>query len=672
MTILPITPNAPLEQMRMAKRWLLHKNKKPYYADGSPRQGRLDSPEDQARLVTFDEALAAFHASPTEYSGLGFALGPDGSSNHWQGIDLDNLDQRTDLHPIAYEMPGYKETSPSGKGAHAIGYGRPFSALGSNDSGIEAYSSGRYFTYTGNSYGDCTIRDISPYVENMLKPLHRPYSSSTHNALLPVQPIELDQAVINNLWSALQYLDADSYESWQRMGHALKTIGDAGYALWIEWSKTSPKFNQEEADRKWLSFQPDHTGYKVVFAEAQCSGWDNPARSIDSGKSVLSSSGKMNEVGRNVILRRGTDITIRPIQWLWPDWLPAGKLTILAGIAGSGKTTLALSIAAAITSGHPFPDGKASFNKGNILVWSGEDSADDTLLPRLLASGADRQCCYFIEGVSEIGGKRAFDPAKDMDQLQSKIESIGGIALLIIDPIVNAVSGNMNHANEVRRSLQGIVDLAEETGCAVIGITHFAKNSRGRSPQDRVLGSQAFGALARMVWIAATDDSGTRRFLAKAKSNIALDRGGFAYSLHTTTIENGIATTHASWDGAIEGTAREILGDVEHDENEGSSLDDAILFLQGYLSHGPVAVGQILNAAQKEGVSKRTLERAKKKLRVISEKNRISFGWSWRLPDGAETRTPPKNAEERHENTWRPSDNLAVFECTYNDHQENI
>src|SRR5450830_78830 len=268
----------------------------------------------------------------------------------------------------------------------------------------------------------------------------------------------------------------------------------------------------------------------------------------------------MLEDTRIVKIRCGADIKPQAVDWIWQGWLPAGKLTILAGAAGTGKTTLALGLGATITTAGRWPDGSTSTRKGNVLVWSSEDVADDTLVPRLIASGADLTRCHFIEGIVQYGESVPFDPSQDIPELHRAVERIGGAALLIIDPIVSAVAGDMHRANDVRRSLQAIVDFAAAYGCAVVGITHFAKGGAGKAPQDRVIGSQAFGALARMVLVAAKEEGGSRRVLARAKSNIAADDGGVAYSLEVTMIDGRIAATRALWDGVVEGTAREILG----------------------------------------------------------------------------------------------------------------
>jgi primase-polymerase (primpol)-like protein len=134
------------KKMRDAARWLVHRAKRPFYVDGTPRRGTLDSPGDIARLATFEEATACLERGG--YDGLGFALGPDGTNNYWQGVDLDKIDENG-LAELANSLPGYVEVSPSGLGCHAIGYGAWFAALGANGTGVEAYCERRYFTVTG-------------------------------------------------------------------------------------------------------------------------------------------------------------------------------------------------------------------------------------------------------------------------------------------------------------------------------------------------------------------------------------------------------------------------------------------------------------------------------------------------------------------------------------------
>ena len=219
-----------------------------------------------------------------------------------------------------------------------------------------------------------------------------------------------------------------------------------------------------------------------------------------------------------VRLTAGSSIKAIAIQWLWPGWLAAGKFVVLGGAPGGGKTTLAVLITAIVTRGGTWPDGTYAI-AGNVVIWSGEDDPADTLVPRLIASGADMDRVFFVTGVEDQGQDRAFDPAKDMPALRTAIRELRDVRLLIVDPIVSAIGGDSHKNAETRRGLAPLVDLASDIGAALLGITHFSKGTSGREPVERITGSLAFGALARVVLIAAKEqdsEDGTagRRFLA--------------------------------------------------------------------------------------------------------------------------------------------------------------
>jgi hypothetical protein len=356
----------------------------------------------------------------------------------------------------------------------------------------------------------------------------------------------------------------------------------------------------------------------------------------------------------------------KAIRWLWPGWIARGKLTLLAGAGGSGKTTLAMGLIGTITSGGRWPDGELFHERTNALIWSSEDDPADTLVPRLMAAGADLKRVHIIQGrVNSLGDREPFDPATDFDLLREAVASIGGGSLLLLDPVVNVVKGDMHRANEVRRSLQAVVDFAEENGCAVLGISHFSKGSGGTSPADRVIGSQAFGALARAVLVAAKQEDSDTRVLARAKSNIGTDQGGCSYTIETCTVGDGIETTRVLWGEVIEGSAREILAEIEGSEaEETSEKEDAEQFLISLLAHGQVPVRQIKADAAGAGHAWRTVERAKKSLGVEAVKVGLKEGWVWRL--GAEDRqvilkTAKKNSDGVRKKVTAFGDELAGF-----------
>lgn len=278
------------------RRWLLHINKVPYYANGHKRNGTLDSTKDLAQLVNFDEAYNVLLKGG--YTGLGFALGSDGNGN-WQGIDLDDIWDNPNLD--ASKLLGYIESSPSGNGLHAIGYGQAFRALGSNGTDIEAYSHNRYFTVTGNAFNELLGLDVplqpiclANYVEQILRPMHGTKTTSgtriASNKTKTMMVLSPEQ--IKDLRDALFSMPADDYDLWIAMGQALRWIV-GGYELWAKWSATSVKYQCDSDLARWTGFAGDNTGYEAVFSRAQSMGWSNPrskrpeAQTVGFGKTPL-------------------------------------------------------------------------------------------------------------------------------------------------------------------------------------------------------------------------------------------------------------------------------------------------------------------------------------------------------------------------------------------------
>ncbi len=336
----------------------------------------------------------------------------------------------------------------------------------------------------------------------------------------------------------------------------------------------------------------------------------------------------------NVSLLCAANITPEPIRWLWNGWLAKGKLHIFAGMAGTGKTTIAIALAATITTGGRFPDGSRC-PVGSVLIWSGEDSPADTLVPRLMAAGADLSKVHFVGETTANYELRSFDPATDMQPLMIKAASISDLALLIIDPIVNAVAGDSHKNGEVRRALQPVVEFGEKLNCAVLGITHFSKGGQGKDPLERVTGSLAFGALARIVLATAkiVDGDKTKRIVCRAKSNIGIDTGGFEYDLQEKEVDAGIFSSYALWGEAVEGSAIELLAEPDNRETgeNGSALNEATEFLQDLLADGELSQKQIEVDAKGAGLSMATIKRAKKDLNIRSKKSLLDKGWYWTL-----------------------------------------
>ncbi|MFO1118126.1 MAG: AAA family ATPase [Beijerinckiaceae bacterium] len=364
-----------------------------------------------------------------------------------------------------------------------------------------------------------------------------------------------------------------------------------------------------------------------------------------------------------VELVSAASIEMTAIRWLWPGYLARGKMHIIGGAPGCGKTTIVLSLATTVTRGRLFPDASFCRTRGNVIIWSGEDDPADTLAPRLAAAGADMSKVFFVGPVREGDRSRSFDPAKDAAALRAAIKTAGGAALLMVDPIVSAVAGDSHKNAEVRRALQPLADLAAEVDAALIGITHFSKGTAGRDPTERLTGSLAFGALARVVMIAAKiepkEDEPEKRIFARSKSNIGPDGGGFEYDLEQIEVP-GHADMFASvvrWGSTIEGTARDILAEAEAAADDESGVKGAVeSFLREFLADGPKSVREVKAAAEAHGYSWRTCERAKKAIGVRAVKESLTSGWAWSL--GEDRQKTPNTANKK---AWRSSEKLAVF-----------
>lgn len=337
-----------------------------------------------------------------------------------------------------------------------------------------------------------------------------------------------------------------------------------------------------------------------------------------------------------VVLVCGATLKPSPIQWLWPGWLATGKLHILAGQPGTGKTTVSLALAAAVTVGGSFPGG-AECPRGRVLFWSSEDDPADTIIPRLLASGGNASNFYVIDGTRRAGRMQAFEPSRDISQLQQAIHDIGGVTLLVIDPMVTAVKGDSHSNTDVRRGLQPLVDLAAACGCAVLGISHFSKGGQGFDPAQRVVGSVAFSAMARVVLACAKVkglEGDSKRILARSKSNIGPDDGGFGYVLEQAEAVPGINAQRVVWTEAVEGEARDLLADAVQEAGDSDS-GDAVEMLRAELTSEIWTNSDIATKPlQAAGFSKKQIWAASKKLAVIRKKgqNGPNDGWYWRLP----------------------------------------
>jgi hypothetical protein len=340
-----------------------------------------------------------------------------------------------------------------------------------------------------------------------------------------------------------------------------------------------------------------------------------------------------------LITRCVAEIEARQVRWLWPRRIARGKLTVLAGHPGLGKSALALEIAAIVTSGSSWPVDGAAAEKGSAIILSAEDDPADTIRPRLEAAGADLTRCHIIEAAQEIDNsgkprRRGFSLVDDITRLDSELRRLSDVALVIIDPVTAYLGKTDSHHNaEVRAVLAPLGELAAQHGVAMLLISHLRKSVAGDAVLQ-VTGSLAFAAAGRAVYIVARDPGDEmRRLLVPAKNNVGDDRTGFAYWIEPARLVGEIETCRIAWGpDLVTTTADEAL--APHDPKPRSRKRDAAAeWLRELLACGPVAVKKLRDEAKAAGYSWTTLRRAGETLGTTTEKIDFEGGWAWRLPD---------------------------------------
>lgn len=305
------------------------------------------------------------------------------------------------------------------------------------------------------------------------------------------------------------------------------------------------------------------------------------------------------------------EVEAKIVDFLWYPYIPYGKLTIIQGDPGEGKTTAVLQIAAAITRGDKLPCDDTERQPGHVIYQTAEDGLADTVKPRLEAAGADCSKVHVIDE-SEQG----------LNMLDERLEAAiirTGAKLVILDPIQAYLGANvdMHRANEIRPVMKHLGDIAEKYGCAIILIGHMNKASGSKSTY-RGLGSIDFQATARSVLIVArVKDDPDCRVIAHDKSSLAPEGQSISFRLSE---ETGFV-----WEGPIELTVEDLL----NGDSNISKLDDAKTFLKRILADGPRYSIEVFEEAKKEDLKDRTLYSAKKKLSVKSIKEGDKWKWSF-------------------------------------------
>jgi DNA repair protein RadA/Sms len=309
-----------------------------------------------------------------------------------------------------------------------------------------------------------------------------------------------------------------------------------------------------------------------------------------------------------------SDVQAEEIKWLWYPFIAYGKMTIVQGDPGDGKSTLVLNIAAKLSRGERLEPEMNIDKPVNVIYQTAEDGLADTVKPRLEQAGAD---CSRISIIDES--------EKSLSMIDERIEKAiiaAEAGLLILDPIQAYLGGgtDMNRANEARELTKRLGGIAERTGCAIVLIGHMNKGS-GAKAAYRGMGSIDFFAVARSVMlIGRIEGHPDMRAVIQIKNNLA----PFGHPKAFELTQDGF-----HWIGNYEITADEVLGGMVP---KASKLEIAKQFLMERSGANVMILStEIIELAAQEGISKRTLEAAKKELKIKAKKINNSWYWDLRL-----------------------------------------
>ena len=309
---------------------------------------------------------------------------------------------------------------------------------------------------------------------------------------------------------------------------------------------------------------------------------------------------------------RMSEVDTQTVEWLWEPYIPFGKVTIVQGNPGEGKTTFALRLAAACTTGRELPNMKP-LPPFNVIYQTAEDGLGDTVKPRLMEAEAD------LEKVLVIDDRDT--PLTLSDERIEKAIRENHARLVIIDPVQAFLGADvdMNRANEVRPIFRSLGEIAQDTGCAIVLIGHLNK-AAGTQSTYRGLGSIDITAAVRsLLFIGKLKDSPTTRVLIHEKSSLAPPGQSLAFSLGD---EKGF-----SWIGAYDITADELLAGTDTAKTESKTAQAEALILELLADGRKMPSAELEKAVNDRGISSRTMRTAKSRIgdRLVTEKN----GSSW-------------------------------------------
>lgn len=355
-----------------------------------------------------------------------------------------------------------------------------------------------------------------------------------------------------------------------------------------------------------------------------------------------------------LIAERAGDIQSAYVEWVWPQRIPRGRLSLLAGDPGIGKSFVALDIAARVSRGGPWPDWPHVTQKPeNVLVFSMEDDLQDTIRPRLVAAGADLSRISVVDGIMNVPSRRdervhrRFCIPNDLRTLHRVIFDLKPLKLIVLDPVMGYCGrGDGTGVSSIHAMLAPVAALAARTGVTILGTIHLRGGS-GKSVY-RAAGNPAFTTAARAVFGLSRDpDTPGKRLMMPVKLNLAPDGAGLSYR-----IEDGGKLV---WDDQLVPAGRE--DGRSGNETGGRKEREATERLRELLKGGWCPASEVWAMAAEHGFGRGTVHRAGERIGATSKRDGGRGGcWFWVMKDGTPTanggsETGPDEPEPSHSAT---------------------
>ena len=389
--------------------------------------------------------------------------------------------------------------------------------------------------------------------------------------------------------------------------------------------------------RPWSPAEDDHAYEKVSNPQT----WSSSAH-----------VGHLREGRRVGVLL--SDVEPEPISWLWRNRIARGKVTLIDGDPGLGKSVLSIDWSARVSRGLPWPDG-APCPTGGVVILTAEDGIADTVRPRLDAAGGlpDKVLALQVAGEDE----HPVSIPGDLEEVELAIRRVSAV-LLIVDPLAAFLDAQTNSRidHDVRRALRPLATLAERTGVAVLVIRHLNKTPGGPAIYRGGGSIGIIGAARIALLVGSNPEDEEQHVLAAIKTNIGPKPAALAYRL--TEARNG--AVQVAWEGESSLTADQLLAVPVTEEDRGA-VDEAAEFLSGILASGPVAAGTVKREAERAGIGGgSTLRRAQRRLGIKPRKLGMGAGWAWGLPaEDDQVHGKMTNAQG-----WSPSAHVGHLRAT--------